>query len=220
MPAHAVALKDPDEAIRRFAAGALRDIGRFAAEVVPTLVVALRDPDNSVRWRAAAALKEIKAPAVSALAAALKDRNQSVRWFVAQALGEIGPAAAEAVAALAAALKDPDESIRRRVALALGKIGPAAAEAVAALATPLKEDPALKGSAQSVRRILAQALERSSQPPPRPYVSLEVEALRVLQVRCGRPGPLPGQARTGGSCKPEGHPVSVWRDRQVNRNGK
>ena len=106
MPALAVALKDPDEAIRRFAAGALRDIGRFAAEVVPTLVVALRDPDNSVRWRAAAALKEIKAPAVSALAAAVKDRNQSVRWFVAQALGEIGPAAAEAVAALATPLKE------------------------------------------------------------------------------------------------------------------
>ncbi len=52
-------LKDEDELVRRYAAGALAQIGPAAAPAVEALTEALKDEDEEVRRRAAEALGSI-----------------------------------------------------------------------------------------------------------------------------------------------------------------
>ena len=105
---------------------AARELRRFGAQGVPTLITALKDSNEDVQWCAARALGEIgpdAKEAVPALIAALKDANDYVRRVAAYALGGIGPDAREAVPVLIAALKDANTGVRYFAANALGDIG-------------------------------------------------------------------------------------------------
>jgi HEAT repeat protein len=138
-------LKDPDQFVRRNAAGALGEIGPGAREAVPALVATLKEDGSSdVRGTAAGALGFL-APAAStsvpALLRALQDdRSGDVRSAAAFALGRLGPVTREVVPALTDALKDRTNYVREAAALALGEIGPKAEASAPALRKALTAD--------------------------------------------------------------------------------
>jgi HEAT repeat protein len=98
VPALAVALKDENTAMRRYATYTLRDIGSDAEAAVPALIDALKDNHLSVRLGAADALGSIgpsAKAAIPALSEALKAEigtdmgSQNVRTSIEQALKKI-----------------------------------------------------------------------------------------------------------------------------------
>ncbi len=81
-------LKDPDEIVRSFAAGALGH--RKSEKALEPLIRALKDNHVYVRHGAAWALGEIKSEtAVDALRMALNDEDDITRGKAAEALGKI-----------------------------------------------------------------------------------------------------------------------------------
>jgi hypothetical protein len=89
-PTVRMALKSPDERVRRTAAEILLDTSlRFSSELFPDLVAALKDDDPFVRRTAATALGHSDEKAIPALKEALKDSDESVRKSVARALEEV-----------------------------------------------------------------------------------------------------------------------------------
>jgi HEAT repeat protein len=111
------ATRDPDSALRQYAAAALTRIDPATAgkQVLPLLVRLLEDRQNLIRNSVPEVignLGALAAAAVPALTRALTDPEWVIRHDAAEALGKIGPAARSAVPALRALLKDPEELVR------------------------------------------------------------------------------------------------------------
>jgi HEAT repeat protein len=82
-------LKDPNAAIRKGAAFALRKLGSDASEAVPNLLLALEDEDRFVRINAACALYNIRPPeerVVAGVLPMLKEKSPVVRQTLLQVL--------------------------------------------------------------------------------------------------------------------------------------
>jgi HEAT repeat protein len=141
-----LSLAAPEPKDRRYAVGALAEIGSAATEAVPAVIAALRDTDEVVRAGAAAALGKIgpaAAETVPALIAALGDADKMVRRSAAGTLEHIGPPAAEAVPALlVTALADFDTDVCQSAAEAIGQaVMPALALAVQSVDWGLRTSP-------------------------------------------------------------------------------
>jgi HEAT repeat protein len=143
----AVALKDPDHAVRVAAATGLRDIGELGQTAIPALIKATEDPEDDVRAAAASALggmARFAKVAIPKLMQLLKDPSKEVRVGAIEALGSFGAEAKIAVPRLIEALRDKDEPDENKVSIpgsaasSLGGIGPAAKEAVPALTEAAK----------------------------------------------------------------------------------
>jgi HEAT repeat protein len=127
-------LGDPDAAVRREAAQAVRQIGPEARRAIPSLTLLLKDDDEYVCWGAVEALAAIgPEPAVAPdLVELLRDRQKLLvigkanilHGAAARALGRIGP---PAIPHLCRALADDDPDTRDEIARVLRGIGPAAA---------------------------------------------------------------------------------------------
>jgi HEAT repeat protein len=85
----ALALKDPEVQVRRFAAALLGGTG--SPKAVPTLCEALSDPSVGVRRTAGDSLSDIGDPAAQeSMCGALSDASKLVRWRAARYLAEVG----------------------------------------------------------------------------------------------------------------------------------
>lgn len=125
------ALVDPDESVRRTAAGRLAEVGLLNAPLQSDLVRALADRAPDVRRAAALALGRGGAAdphTIRAITSLLHDdRDPTVRQAAADALGSLEEAGEPAVPVLIAALRDRAPSVRASAAGALGEIGASSA---------------------------------------------------------------------------------------------
>jgi HEAT repeat protein len=128
-------LEDPEERVRRNAAGAVARLGsRAPGDVLPKVLPLLKTSGREARLLVLDALGRMKpAPreAVPAVREALKDPDWRVRAEALRALGFLK--AKEAVPQVVAALRDPEQEVRRSAAYAVRNIGPDAKEAIPVL---------------------------------------------------------------------------------------
>jgi HEAT repeat protein len=151
-------LKNPDPALRKYAAAYLGYSGPLAKDALPALEAARQDPDTEVPRIAAWAEPMIRGDfkkAVPLLLRGLKEGKPGGyhHRFCGEALERLGPEARETVPTLGEALGDSDPRVRRAAAAALRHIGPAAADAIPSLRKLLHDED------RSVREAVALALE-------------------------------------------------------------
>ncbi len=136
----AVALRDPDRAVRIRAIRALERISGRAHVTMTALIALLEDPDPEIRWAAAGAMESFGLKAVvatPALLELLEDADPAVQAAAASTLGKMGPVA---VAALMHWLDDPVRGRRLTALKGLAAHGARAGVAVPRV-TPLIRDP-------------------------------------------------------------------------------
>src|SRR5262249_37779683 len=126
----AKALKDPDEKVRRRAAGALTTFGRHTREIIPSLVEPLKSRDGFVSKCVLSCLRWHVDDAVLPVCEALLDPKASGAWRHAEFLGELGPGAKKAIPALLLFVKDEQPWVRWKTAEALVRIEPGLASNV------------------------------------------------------------------------------------------
>ena len=119
LPLLAMALEDPQPAIRRLACVYIGDVG--APDALPYLFQALRDSSVQVRRTAGDTLSDLGDPAaIGPMAEALRDKNKLVRWRAARFLYEAGDETA--LPALREAADDPEFEVRMQVKMAIERI--------------------------------------------------------------------------------------------------
>jgi HEAT repeat protein len=147
VPPLRAALKHKDAQVRCFAALALGNLGRAAAEAAPDLRGRLRDDDDDVRLAAAYALLGRTADDADRALPVLIEMLQRLaavpgyekRWrFLAALLGEIGPQAEPAAAALGALLPKRRQQ-SHRIARVLRRLGAVCRKAAPELVGLLRE---------------------------------------------------------------------------------
>jgi HEAT repeat protein len=124
----AMALSDPDYAVRSRAAKAIGEMGPDAAPAIPALAQALSDPSPEMRLFTAEAFSKIGPAAEPALPEIMKalssDERDQEGPFLVITVGNIGSAAEPAVPLLIDILKyENDDFTRSLAAESLGKIG-------------------------------------------------------------------------------------------------
>jgi HEAT repeat protein len=151
-------LKNPDPALRKYAAAYLGFSGPLAKDALPALEAARRDPDpvvpRIVAWAEPMIRGDFK-KAVPLLLRGLKEAKPGSyhHRFCGEALERLGPEAKDTVPTLAEALGDSNPRVRRAAAAALRCIGPDAADAIPSLRKLLRDED------RSVRAAAALALE-------------------------------------------------------------
>lgn len=136
------AVRGDDLDLRGWAIGALEEIGKSDARVLPALVEAAQLPDRDGQHRAQAfevigRLGPDEAT-VTALLPLLRHRDAVVRKSAAETLGQARITAKPAVPALISRLRDGNADVREAATFALGEIGPAAAPAIPALMSAMR----------------------------------------------------------------------------------
>jgi len=122
------ALEDEGEDVRRYAAGALGQLGQAGPEVIQALRRVLTDEEWDVRQQAVEALGRLGQAGpevIQAIRRALTDEERYVRSSAAEALGRLGQAGPEVIQALRRALEHEDRYIRWQAVEALGRLGQA-----------------------------------------------------------------------------------------------
>lgn len=122
LPDLIAALSSEHEAVRRFAAASLEDLGVAAAEAIPALTAAVRDPEGPASSGVVSALAAMGKAAEEGLVLALNHRDRGVRFGAIQALGalgEISDSARERLVQIAAGKDEHGDEARK----ALWKLG-------------------------------------------------------------------------------------------------
>ncbi|MDB6110211.1 MAG: lyase domain protein repeat-containing protein [Pedosphaera sp.] len=156
--------KDPDEWVRLGALHAYVAIEDNKSAKVEFLLKALKDPNELVRRDAAGYLGDVaegQSSALPALLKALNDPDWQVQTGAVEGLGKLGSEKATVLPLLVKKLHDENRILRRCAAFALGDLG--GKEAFDALMKSTDDPDGFVREAvfQSLKRIDANALERS-----------------------------------------------------------
>ena len=142
----ALALSDPDDQVRFWAAVALGHIGPPAAPAIPALTERIKqDPLWTIRAESVQAVARAVSTgeeALPAILAALADEDEQVQSKGAYALGQVEHWGPGAVPALTKLLEDERTWVRARAAESLSRVGPPAKAAAPALKKLADDDDA------------------------------------------------------------------------------
>lgn len=120
-------LKDKEDTVRTYAAGALGEIGPAAKLATPDLALATADPDEDVRYTAADSLGKIgfAHPKIEAALLTLVGRDEDAAWHAADSLLKLGISESADPTPLVQALKHKEDLARRYAANLLEHLKPA-----------------------------------------------------------------------------------------------